>query len=332
MKRTTYLLLSLSMIAMGITSCEENEFQNGLKIGDVSQILASNGDIGRSAYSRANGDGSLTDVLSGGSLTAFLPIDEAYKKAGYINTESVAEADPALLKEIILYHVIQGGKKAGEFTSGDVATLATGKNISIATGGTQITIYGVGNDGQVATLVGTDSRAANGFVHTIDELLLPAERNLATITIDNGYFDIFEAAMTRADFTATLQGAGPFTVFAPGDAAFISYLGIPTKDASNKDRAYSAIQNDAIAAINAKTPAELADLLKYHVVDGSIGSHDFTAGALMTLNGKNVTIAVEKGVLKSITGIANTTASSPLQADVAGINGVVHIIDRVLKP
>src|SRR6188768_3704659 len=118
-----------------LSACEEeNNFQDGLNVADVGQAFDSNGDIIRAAYKHANGDGSLTSVLSASSLTAFLPPDQAFKNAGYFNTESVNEGDAAVLKDIFLYHVMEGAKRAADITDGDAQTLATGKKISFVVG------------------------------------------------------------------------------------------------------------------------------------------------------------------------------------------------------
>lgn len=331
MKKILYTALAASFAMAILPGCEEDKFQDGLKIGDMTQIYASNGDINRAAFKRANEDGSMATAFSGASLTGFLPMEQAYVDAGFINTESTADADPVVLREILLYHLSEGAKKASELSTGDLQTLAPGKKVSVSNA-TVVNVNGIGNQDLPSTLIGTDAHVANGYVHTIDRLLLPSPRTLTDITEQNGYFDLFEAALKRADLDETLSGAGPFTVFAPGDPALTSYLGIATKDGDGKDRSRAVVQDEALAAIAALTPAALEELVSYHIVEGQLESGDFTAGSLETLNGGSVTIALEKGILKSITGVNNSTASVPMKADVAGINGVMHIIDRVLKP
>ncbi|NDF21700.1 MAG: fasciclin domain-containing protein [Euryarchaeota archaeon] len=115
------------------------------------------------------------------------------------------------------------------------------------------------------------------------------------------------AALAQADLVATLQGAGPFTVFAPTDAAFAA-AGID------------------LAALDTDDGKEtLTDILTYHVVSGSVNSSALTDGMTATsLNGDDLTFAVGEGVMVND---ANVTL-----ADVPASNGVIHVIDKVLMP
>src|SRR6187402_662848 len=165
MKNFKHTCIAISAVALMILSAceEENDFQDGLNIANVAQAFDSNGDIIRTAYKRANGDGSLTPVMSASSLTAFLPTDQAFKNAGYFNTESVNEGDAAVLKDIFLYHVMEGAKRAADITDGDAQTLATGKKISFVVGD-EVRITGLGNQGKAATLTAVDANVSNGFM------------------------------------------------------------------------------------------------------------------------------------------------------------------------
>lgn len=116
--------------------------------------------------------------------------------------------------------------------------------------------------------------------------------------------------MAGADAVAALTGEGPFTIFAPSDDAFNSFM------AANAD-----LVNQALA-----DPTILAGLLMYHIVPGNITSADLAAGELTTLNGAPLTIAVD-GDTVTINGMYTVTT-----ADILAGNGVVHIIDGVLVP
>ena len=116
------------------------------------------------------------------------------------------------------------------------------------------------------------------------------------------------AAVTAADLVETLEGAGPFTVFAPTDAAF------------------AAIQSDVDSLLKPENKAKLANILTYHVVSGAHMAADLEDGAeLTTVQGEKLKVTVNGG--KVTIGGANVTA-----ADVAASNGVVHLIDKVLLP
>jgi uncharacterized surface protein with fasciclin (FAS1) repeats len=104
----------------------------------------------------------------------------------------------------------------------------------------------------------------------------------------------------------TLNGTGPFTVFAPTDDAF------------------AALPAGTVEALLAD-PAKLAAILTYHVIAGKVMSTDLTNGmTAATVNGADVTIMTEGGVMVND---ANVTA-----ADIVASNGVIHVIDKVILP
>ena len=116
------------------------------------------------------------------------------------------------------------------------------------------------------------------------------------------------AAVTAAGLVETLQGSGPFTVFAPTDNAF------------------AAIQKDVDELLKPENKKKLTDILTYHVVSGNAMAADLEDGQeLTTVQGGKLKVSI-KGDKVMING-ANVT-----MADVAASNGVVHVIDKVLMP
>ncbi len=120
-----------------------------------------------------------------------------------------------------------------------------------------------------------------------------------------GTFNTLAAALQAAGLVETLKGEGPFTVFAPTDAAFAK---IPKADL------------DALLADKAKLTA----VLTYHVVPGAVMSKDVKAGMLMTVQGSSLTVSTMGGVKINN---ANVTA-----VDIIADNGVIHVIDTVVLP
>ncbi|MDH3336297.1 MAG: fasciclin domain-containing protein [Gammaproteobacteria bacterium] len=124
-----------------------------------------------------------------------------------------------------------------------------------------------------------------------------------------GQFSTLAAALTAADLIDTLKGDGPFTVFAPTDAAFaklpegtVESLLLP----ENRDK--------------------LVAILTYHVVAGKVMAKDvIKLSSATTVNGSDVTIAVEDGSVM----VDNATV---VATDIAASNGVIHIIDSVILP
>ena len=120
-----------------------------------------------------------------------------------------------------------------------------------------------------------------------------------------GNFNTLATALKAAGLVDTLKGKGPFTVFAPTDAAFAK---VPKADL------------DALL----KDKAKLSAVLTYHVVPGKVMAKDVKAGKVKTVQGSELSIATMGGVMVDQ---AKVTAT-----DIAADNGVIHVIDTVLMP
>ena len=120
-----------------------------------------------------------------------------------------------------------------------------------------------------------------------------------------GNFKTLVTAIKTAGLVDTLKGPGPFTVFAPTDAAFAK---IPKADL------------DKLLADKAK----LKSVLTYHVVPGKVMSTDIKPGMVKTVQGSDVTLATTGGVMVNNANVVS--------ADVPASNGVIHAIDTVLMP
>lgn len=132
--------------------------------------------------------------------------------------------------------------------------------------------------------------------------------DIVDIAVGNPDFSILVSALQKAELVETLQGEGPFTVFAPTNAAFEKLLG--------------ALD---ISAEELLAQPDLAKVLTYHVVAGKVMSTDLTDGMkAATVNGEEITVNLSSGVK-----INDSTVSS---ADIEASNGVIHVIDTVLVP
>ena len=130
-------------------------------------------------------------------------------------------------------------------------------------------------------------------------------KDIVDTAVGAGNFKTLAAALTAAGLVDTLKGKGPFTVFAPTDAAFAK---IPKA------------QLDALLADKAKLTA----VLTYHVVPGKVMAKDVKAGKVKTVQGSELTVATMGGV--TVDG-AKVTAT-----DIVADNGVIHVIDTVVLP
>lgn len=135
-----------------------------------------------------------------------------------------------------------------------------------------------------------------------------ADMDIVDTAVGAGNFTTLVAAVQAAGLVDTLKGEGPFTVFAPTDAAFAALPAGTVEDLlkpENKDK--------------------LVSILTYHVVAGKVMSGDLTEGMkAATVQGSEVTITLDGGA--KVNG-ANVTA-----ADIEASNGVIHVIDAVIMP
>ena len=242
----------------------------------------------------------LVDTLKGtGPFTVFAPTDAAFAKLGSKTIDALL-ADPAKLKSILTYHVVPGS-----VYSGDVVKLSSAKTVNGADA-----VISVKN-GQVyinnARVVATDILTTNGVIHVIDTVILPPSMDIVDTAAANPQFKTLVAAVKAAGLVDTLKGTGPFTVFAPTDAAFAK-LGSKTIDALLAD------------------PAKLKSILTYHVVPGSVYSGDVVKlSSAKTVNGADAVISVKNGQVY----INNARV---VATDILTTNGVIHVIDTVILP
>ena len=131
--------------------------------------------------------------------------------------------------------------------------------------------------------------------------------DIPTIAQGTGVHNSLVAAVVQAELLTTLQGDGPFTVFAPTDDAFAA-AGIDLSTMTTEDG-----------------KAALADILLYHVVSGAVTASDVTDGmTAQAVNLDDLTFTVGEGVMVNDANV--------VQADVMASNGVIHVIDKVLMP
>lgn len=143
-----------------------------------------------------------------------------------------------------------------------------------------------------------------------DEMMAPQEPGtVLEVANDAGNFETLGAAVEAAGLTATLNGAGPFTVFAPTDEAFAA-LPAGTVD----------------ALLLPENQDQLIDILTYHVVGDDLSAQDVAASTtLTTLNGDEITVTVDGSTVMINDAVVTTT-------DIEASNGTIHVIDAVLLP
>ena len=150
------------------------------------------------------------------------------------------------------------------------------------------------------------------FSQTLAGIVLAASTSVALAAdivdtaVSAGQFKTLVKAVQEAGLVDTLKGKGPFTVFAPTDAAFAK-LPAGTVDALLTDK------------------EKLAKILTYHVVAGKVTSDQVRTGAVKTVQGQSLQLRADDG--KVMVNDANVT-----NADIMASNGVIHVIDKVVLP
>ena len=238
-------------------------------------------------------EAELDDDLAGdGPFTVFAPLNTAFDD---VDVDELT-GDDDLLNKVLTHHVVSGQAIAsGDISDGQTVETLQGSELTFAVNNGTVTVNGV----PVST---TDVRTSNGVVHLIDGVLL----DVATVTeraVLTPQLSTLTSAVQSAGLADALNGSGPFTVFAPVNAAF------------------EDIDADELTADNDL----LNEVLTYHVVSGqSIAASDITDGQTVeTLEGADLTFAVDNGTV-TVNGVPVSTA------DVQTSNGIVHLIDGVL--
>ena len=293
--------LALLPFAFALSACDDDD--DPIMMEEPSTIVQTAQDAGAfNTLLTALDAAGLTSALEGtGPFTVFAPTDAAFAA---IDAEVLGDliADTDRLARVLTYHVVPG-----RFTAADVAGLTSaptlnGKDVSLSFDGSTVRVDG-------ATVTSADIEASNGIIHVIDQVILPEAIADIVQTADGaGIFETLLTAVEAAGLTSTLKGDGPFTVFAPTDAAF------------------AEVDAGALNALLAD-PTALAEVLLYHVVPGEFASGDVLASSeLSTANGAAAPISFDGDGNPQIDDAGFVTL------DIRARNGIVHVIDKVIFP
>ena len=158
-----------------------------------------------------------------------------------------------------------------------------------------------------AFAAGMGSAVAGGSSGTSAMGSTSAQRaDIVDTAVSAGSFNTLAKALKEAGLIETLKGSGPFTVFAPNDAAFAK---IPAE------------QLNALLADKQK----LAQVLTYHVVPGKVMAADVSSGQVKTVEGSPLSIDASGSGVK-------VNDATVIKTDIVASNGVIHVIDTVVLP
>ncbi|MDI5949288.1 fasciclin domain-containing protein [Flavobacterium yafengii] len=311
--RNLALIALFSILAVSCDNDSENVVADNTITGKAS------GTENLSILVQALVKAELATTLQGsGPFTVFAPTNEAF--ATFLATTPYAtinDVPKEALTQILLNHVVTGAVKSTDLTTGYIKTLAKGSASTTNTLSMYInTSSGVKLNGN-ATVTTADIMASNGVIHIVDKVIdLPT---IVTHAAANANFSTLVSVLNRSgqpNFITTLSGTGPFTVFAPTNAAFTALN--------------TELAPGGIAGVSA---ANLTKVLQYHVASpANVLAASLTEGQVVTpilTPAQTFTIQLTGGAkIKD----ANNRISNIIITDVQCSNGVIHAIDKVLLP
>lgn len=329
MKPTKYVLALLSVTL--IAACSSGGDDDGIVPATAASAAPSAPASGASlTIDKVAGTGGFNALLAAvakadlgatladpnARLTVLAPTDNAFNQLatnlGFANAAAMVEALPAAaLKSILTYHVLPASRQAAELGAAPQSIQGTlysfdGQPASITLNGTPSALTVTDAALTTANVTAADVAASNGVVHAIDKVLVPpGVLNIVQMAQINPQLSSLVTAVVSANLQETLSGAGPFTVFAPTNAAFS-------------------------AAPTGLTTQQLATVLTYHVLGTQVLASQIPFGAAIGTLAKQ-SIVINPGTPPIIT---DTTAAPAriIATNVRASNGVVHVIDKVLIP
>ncbi len=247
----------------------------------------------------------INDILKEAPLTVFIPSIKAFDNLTSEQKKFYFKHPYLDLIDLLKGHIVKGKYKSSQLSDGMELTALNGDLLNITVNGNAVGV----NDAKVNR---ANFYIGSSVIHVIDKVIIPnipvKPATVFDIIENSASHNILEAAINAAQLDEALKGEGPFTLFAPTDAAF------------------SALPDGTIAALLEDPTGDLAQILLYHVVNAKAMSTDLSDGQMIvTLQGKEVKVTIMDGkvyINDAMVSMAN------IEAD----NGVVHVIDAVLMP
>lgn len=238
----------------------------------------------------------LAQTLSGpGPFTVFAPNNAAFAKLPAGTVEALLQ-DTNRLRKILLYHLTRDRVRSTDLSAGKVITVQGAAASVFLTNGVTI---------NNSAVINADIEASNGIIHVIDSVLLPPP-TIVEIAAGNPDFSTLVAAVQTAGLADALSADGPYTVFAPNNAAF------------------AKLPAGIVEALLQDTN-RLRHILLYHVNHGPrLRSAGLQTGVISTMHGGLAKISVASGV--------KINQGNVIAADIEAGNGIIHVIDEVILP
>lgn len=269
----------------------------------------------------ASDDGDLTALLEqSGTLTVFAPNNAAFDElavevtgqADADATDLLVDANKPLLRSVLQYHILGLEVRAADIPFGLPLETLEGNVFKVEPGAPPVIIDG---RNRTSEIVQTDIVADNGITHIINRVLLPPNMTIgetASALAPSAGLSTLIQAVSAANLGSVLSEPGPFTVFAPTDAAFASLL------AELRMSPADLLSNRTL----------LTQVLTYHVVPARVFAAEIPFGRPIE-TAEGATFTIDDSL--TITDGRGRTARI-VQTDIQASNGVIHLIDNVLLP
>jgi len=291
--------------------------QDSMSMGNKNIVETAMADARFSMLVKALKKADLVETLKGaGPFTVFAPTDDAFAKVPADKLKMLMN-DKAMLKSVLLYHVMSGKVMASDART-MMAPMMEGTSASVTVGNGMVMVDN-------ARVVQADIMTSNGVIHAIDTVLMPkmgmssamgenmgsmSNMDIVDMAMSNPNFSMLVELVKTAGLVDTLKSAGPFTVFAPTNAAFAKVS--PAK--------LEMLKNN---------PEMLKQVLLYHVLSMKVPSSNARTMEAMTVQGSNAKVKVK---MKDGMTVVMVDKARVTQPDMMASNGVIHGIDTVLMP
>jgi uncharacterized surface protein with fasciclin (FAS1) repeats len=318
-------ITAIALVIAAFSSCEKKETGTNFSIAGVAVSNPAFSTL-ESAAIRGGVVGVLSNANAGdpsGKFTVFAPTNAAFSRLGLNSSSDLLVLNQSFLTSTLLYHVANGNLPSSAINAGGTSGSALGVSRRFINRGADKFVNG-------SKIVINDVAASNGTIHAIDKVLLATGADIANSTIALTQSKVFTSpeltflleAVLYCDLAGALSSPnGPYTVFAPNDAAFKqlgTILGVPLNKPSD---------------IRTLPKATVTQVLLTHVFNTARFTSEMNAGTLTALNGQAVTLGAYNNGVLSVKGNGNgANVANMVIPDVQCTNGIVHVIDRVLLP
>ena len=325
-KRVLWIFLAAAL-STGFIACEDEDETDPVTpvtppsgpTQNIAEIAIA--DSRMDSFVVALSEANLVSTFTGTTnYTVFAPDNQAFVDLLATNSawNRISDIDAITLTNVLLYHVAEGKVMASALTDDTyVITLNTQGSVNKENTVMEVDITGGARLNNASNIDAVDVEATNGVIHIIDAVLLP--QNIVEIALDDERFTSLVAALSVFGDTLTgaLSGNGPFTVFAPTNAAFQALL--------DSDSTWNSLNDIPRSTLNT--------VLRYHVVPSvnAKSSQIRQDQNLPTLNNLNLQVDLTAGA-QLITGSMAQGNVSIIVTDVQGTNGVIHAVESVLLP